>query len=176
MQSPQFRYRRNPDASFARDRSGVSAVEFALVGGPFLILMLMLTDVGMALWKRTALNWAVAETQRLVRVGQSAELSAKQLEQKTCGFMKRVGVHDCSGLRIDLRVFPPGATRFDLPTPTADNHQSFDYAYEQQERGAIVLLRGFKPHDVITPGLARFLTGGKDAMLLVASELVWVEP
>jgi Flp pilus assembly protein TadG len=163
--------------SLVKDRSGATAVEFAMVGGPFIILMMVLLDVGMALWTKVALQSALTETQRLVRTGQSAAMKQADLKATLCKNFQQLGRFvKCNELFLDVRTFDTGTRTFATETPSLDNLSQFKFAYDPQQRGSIVLLRGFAVYDVITPGVAALISPSAGKILLQASELVWVEP
>ncbi|HXY98669.1 MAG TPA: TadE/TadG family type IV pilus assembly protein [Stellaceae bacterium] len=55
---------------FARDRKGAVAVEMAMVGPPFLLVMLALLDFGQTLLTQSVLDGAARDAARLIRTGQ----------------------------------------------------------------------------------------------------------
>lgn len=55
---------------FARDRKGAVALEMALVGPPFLLVMLALLDFGQTLLTQSLLDGAARDAARLIRTGQ----------------------------------------------------------------------------------------------------------
>ena len=60
------------------DRSGAAALEFALIGLPFILLLLGLVEVGRALHIRTALDAAADRAQRAILIDPTA--SAETIE------------------------------------------------------------------------------------------------
>lgn len=55
---------------FARDRKGAVGVEMALVGPPFLLVMLALLDFGQTMLTQSVLDGAARDAARLIRTGQ----------------------------------------------------------------------------------------------------------
>lgn len=55
---------------FARDRKGAVALEMALVGPPFMLVMLALLDFGQTLLTQSVLDGAARDAARLIRTGQ----------------------------------------------------------------------------------------------------------
>jgi Flp pilus assembly protein TadG len=55
---------------FARDRKGAVAIEMALVGPPFLLVMLALIDFGQTMLTQSVLDGAARDAARLIRTGQ----------------------------------------------------------------------------------------------------------
>jgi Flp pilus assembly protein TadG len=56
---------------YSRDRSGVTAIEFAAVGLPFFMLTLGLLEIGLAFFVNRVLDNATLESARLIRTGQA---------------------------------------------------------------------------------------------------------
>ena len=62
---------RLPDRNFARDQSGATAVEFALVSSAFIALVMGICYVGLMLFNNLSLEWAVASASRLAEINKS---------------------------------------------------------------------------------------------------------
>ena len=56
----------------ARDDDGAVAIEFALVGSTFLLLVCMTFELGLMLFTQSVLNDAARDGARLIRVGQAS--------------------------------------------------------------------------------------------------------
>jgi Flp pilus assembly protein TadG len=57
--------------ALARDNSAVAAVEFAVLGPVFLLLVCMILELGMALFTQSIMDNALRDAARLIRVGQA---------------------------------------------------------------------------------------------------------
>jgi Flp pilus assembly pilin Flp len=55
---------------FLKDRRGAIAVEFAIVGPPFLLLLLAIVELALTLFTQTLMDGATRESARLIRTGQ----------------------------------------------------------------------------------------------------------
>jgi Flp pilus assembly protein TadG len=55
--------------SLLNDRRGSTALEFAIVGSPFILLLLFIVGGGMLLWAKSAMQIAAAQTARCVAIG-----------------------------------------------------------------------------------------------------------
>lgn len=75
--------------TLADDRSGVTAIEFAMVALPFFTLAFGIIEVGLAHFANRMVDNAVVEAARLIRTGQaqSTSLSAAGFKTQICGFM-----------------------------------------------------------------------------------------
>jgi Flp pilus assembly protein TadG len=88
---------------FRRNRSGVTAIEFALVITPFLMLLFGIFGVGLFYFAETTLDQAVTASIRQIRTGQSNSnnLTVGQLKQDICA--RTGGIIDCSKLSLNIQ-------------------------------------------------------------------------
>ncbi|MBU6405658.1 MAG: pilus assembly protein [Alphaproteobacteria bacterium] len=137
-----------------QDRSGATAVEFALIGAPFVLTLMALAEVAVIGLVQSNLDLAMTETARRIRTGeiQQAGLTAADIRNEVCSSMGRILPVDCGGdLFVDVR-------RFDAFTEVADGDPADDGLIEEAEMAFdpgdpsdIVLVRGFYQHQVFTP-------------------------
>lgn len=126
---------------FQRDQGGATAIEFAFVATPFLIMIFALIELGVLFVMDVALETAVSQTSRLVRTGQahSQAMTASQFRQDVCS---RMGVFESQcdeRLLVDVRVIP----RFTGQTPP----DPVDADGELSESGLLFAIGG--PRDII---------------------------
>lgn len=161
-----------------RDERGHVAVEFAMVAGPFLLMMFAVVEIAFMFYVGTALENATSEAARMIRTGQLqfAGASAKEFEDMVCKDIS-ILVSCEERLHVDVRVFED----FDdvsMTSPVIDG--KFDpagFGVDFGGAGDIVLVRVFYLWDVIVPdlgtGLAN-LPGGQ--RLFVSSATFRNEP
>lgn len=92
---------------FKKDKSGVTAVEFAMIGFPFFALIFAILEVGFVFFGANALENAVDQTARLIRTGQAqtASMTKTQFKQNVCSSINVL--FNCeSKLKVELRSFP----------------------------------------------------------------------
>ena len=110
----------SPDASVARararrpllrrwgcDLSGTTAIEFAFVAGPFLMLLFGIMVVGLFFFTTFSLENAVERTGRLIRTGQVQQggMTEQQFKEKVCELTP--AFVDCvNKLRVNVLNFP----------------------------------------------------------------------
>lgn len=73
-----------------RDQSGAAAVEFALVSGVFLSLLLGLCYVGVMLFNNMSLQWAVEKAARVAEINTSA--TQTQIAAAVNAYLSSVGL------------------------------------------------------------------------------------
>jgi Flp pilus assembly protein TadG len=84
---------------------GATAVEFAIVGGPFLYLLCVILEMGIMLFSEYAIEHGTAQAARLIRTGQAQNggMSANDFKQVVCD---NVAFLDCeSKLFVDVRKY-----------------------------------------------------------------------
>ena len=82
-----------------RDRSGVSALEFAIVSLPCLMMFFFIVNVGIQLFTQATLDAAVAAAARQIRIGLQRGTSDADVRSLMCGQMAGTAVN-CSALSI----------------------------------------------------------------------------
>ncbi|MES0809890.1 TadE/TadG family type IV pilus assembly protein [Roseibium sp. SCPC15] len=75
--------------SLWKDRSGATAIEFAIVAIPFFMLVLAVIEVGVVHFVNRMVDNAVISASRLIRTGQAAggKITQDQFKDKVCDFM-----------------------------------------------------------------------------------------
>jgi hypothetical protein len=133
---------------FGGDVSGVSAVEFALVAGPLLFLLLGVLQVALVYFANFSLENAVERAARLVRTGQAQSYSAADFKSKVC--RELTAPLTCSGLRIDVRSYPSfGAAASGLTQPLdSKGNLKKGFSYDPGARGDVMVVRAFYPLDI----------------------------
>lgn len=94
---------------FRKDESGVSAIEFAFLGGPFLFLLLATFETGLNFLTEYSLQNATTNASRLIRTGQAQNggLSAAEFKTELCKYVP--GFMNCNS-----KVFVNVETRADF--------------------------------------------------------------
>ena len=110
---------------FRRNRSGVTAVEFALVAPLFFGLLFAIIEVAMIFFASQVLETVTQDSSRFIMTGQAQGASYTQAQFKTyvCGQIN--ALFDCTnGIYVDVRSYP-SATGFSSVniTPITDPTQ-----------------------------------------------------
>ncbi len=89
--------------AFARDRSGATAIEFAMVVTPFLMMVFGIVNTGMYYYSVNCLDRGVDSAARLVRTGeaQKAGLTVSQFKTLVCN--AATTYVDCSNVTLQLQ-------------------------------------------------------------------------
>ena len=100
-------------SGFRREKSGATALEFALVAGPFLFALLATMEVAMVLWSNEVLEKAVATASRKIYTGEfqsdsaNATLTSSQLRTKLTNMIcdDASVLIKCTDIYVDVRDF-----------------------------------------------------------------------
>jgi Flp pilus assembly protein TadG len=142
--------RRNLFGVFIKDRTGATAVEFALVATPFLALVVALIQTFLVFFAQSILENTVRQAARQILTGQtqtqdaglSATAAANAFKNQVCGY--GAVLFSCNAnLMVDVRVASNWAsTNTGMPTLTYDaNGNVNNLQFNPGNAGDIVVVR-----------------------------------
>jgi Flp pilus assembly protein TadG len=150
-----------------RANGGSAAIEFAIVGPAFLLMMFSVIETGMVLFAGEILSHGVSQASRQIRTGQAAagSMTQGQFRQAVCDEVNFLLSCDASKLHLDVREFSSfGGTSFPPPTdaggnidPNATNNFQPGTSGNISGGNSIVLVRGFYEWQLFTPMFGQFL-------------------
>lgn len=143
---------------FARDRRGATAVEFALIAGPFIFLLMALIEVGVLFVVDALFHDATSRAGRLIRTGQAqGTMSVEQFRTEICNRMS-VFSADCEArLVVDVRVIER-FTGESSPELRADDDGAIDQSdllFAMGGPRSIILVTAWLPRTVFSPLLVK---------------------
>jgi Flp pilus assembly protein TadG len=102
--SPNRRPRKRLIA-FCHDRKGATAVEFALIGPPFLALFVGIIQIFLVFFGQQLLEQVVQQAGRLIMTGQAQaqQLTQSQFHQKVCDQVAII--FSCNNLMVDVESY-----------------------------------------------------------------------
>lgn len=150
-----------------RANGGSAAIEFAIVGPAFLLMMFSVIETGMVLFAGEILSHGVSQASRQIRTGQAqaGSMTQAQFRQQVCDEVYFLLSCDPSKLHIDVRAFSTfGGTSFPPPTdangnidPAATNNFDPGVSGGLNPATNIILVRGFYEWQLFTPMFGKFL-------------------
>jgi Flp pilus assembly protein TadG len=152
---------------FKKSEEGVTAIEFALVGGPFLYLLCVIFEAGLMLFSEYVIENGVAQAARKIRTGEArmGSVSASGFKTLVCGNLSAY-LNCPANLHIDVRKFPDFANIV-MPSPTSGGSLSSDVTTNAQYQigcpGEVVVVRAFYEWQLFFPGISQLsnLNGNK---------------
>lgn len=143
-------------AGFLRSRDGTSAVEFALIGLPFLAIIFATLQMAIILMAQEELETAVEKAGRVVLTGQATNLGATQAQfaQQLCGGTSATNftgtnsylplLFNCNNLMINMQTSDTfGDASPAAPTLTygSNGQVTNTWSYQPGNPGSIVVLQ-----------------------------------
>ena len=127
---------------FGRDRSGASALEFALVAVPFILLLFAILQIGLVYFANFTLENATNQGARLIRTGQAQTqgFDAAKFKTEVCKFL--TVPLSCDGLQLDVRRFASFSTA-ELTNPLQNGAMKTNFSYDPGTGGDVVVVRSF---------------------------------
>jgi Flp pilus assembly protein TadG len=141
---------------FWRAREGAAALEFGLVALPFFLLTFGLVEISMIGFTQTSLDFAVAETARRIRTGetQGAGKSYSQIQTDLCNQINNFMVLTCNGnlyLDVDRYASFTDAAAGQANPVQNGQLQTAGFGYTPPVASDIVVVRAYYTWHVITP-------------------------
>ncbi len=168
------------------DRSGATAIEFAIVAVPFFALMIAIIEISLVFLGSFVLENAVDQASRMVRTGQAQQqgFDKDRFKDEICGTVS--GLFDCkNGLKLDVRPAEnfAGAGSFDPPMNEGGGLDDSGFDFDPGAGGDVIVVRVFYVWDLfagipdeiggIRIGLSNITGGGR---LLMATAAFRNEP
>jgi Flp pilus assembly protein TadG len=171
---------------FLKDERGVAAVEFALVGPPFLFVLLAMFETAIMLFTEYALQAGVQEASRIIRTGQAQSSPMNWNAQKfktfvcekatvipSCNTKVSVYVRSMSGSFSALKsTLPTNPVSVGPATPGGAPTTIYNHGCSQSYSAVYVTL----DWDFTLPFMNVFSNVGPDVRRIVASTIFQNEP
>lgn len=159
------------------DRSGATALEFAIIATPFFALMMAIIEVSLIFFANFTMENAVDQAGRMIRTGQvqNQSFNETQFKQSICD--NTAAIFDCmTDLKLDVIKFDD-FSGVSLPDPLDGNGElRSDFGFDPGVPGNVVVVRAFYEWDLMAKlpgGLGNMPSGGR---LLVATAAFRNEP
>lgn len=173
------RQRSRPLRRFIGDRRGATALEFALIGGPLLFLIMVAFELGLIYMVTTSLDTATQEAARTIRTGQTQSGSgatATTFATLVCNNMGWLQSQCPGALSVDVRTFSSFAGQ-SAPAPvTSGKFDSTKLVFNTGSPGQIVLVRCFYRWNLLIPGLFSAIQTYSGVSLITAATTFRNEP
>lgn len=127
------------------DQSGVTAIEFGIVGIPFLLLVLGTMEMGLAFFVNRIVDNAVLESARMIRTGQAEKgnFSPAAFKADICSNLPDV-LCDLDKFAVDVRSYSSFAGLDDLKNHSMldeDGNLNISFEYNDGDASSIVVVR-----------------------------------
>ena len=141
---------------FGRVRDGAVAIEFGIVAVPFFLLTFGLVEISMIGFTQTSLDFAVAETARRIRTGETQGLgkSYAQIQADVCSQINNFLVLTCNNnlyLDVDRYASFTDAAAGQANPIQNGQLQTGGFGYTPPVASDIVVVRAYYTWHVMTP-------------------------
>ncbi len=125
-----------------RDEHGAAAVEFVLVAGPFIFMILVALQTAIIFFFDQTLQTATQQSARLIMTGQTSAMNQSDYHAAVCAHLP--SMFDCSKVWVDVQSAPSFAKISTAPiVPTFDpsGHIQNTWNFSQGAPSDVVILR-----------------------------------
>ncbi|MBL4854121.1 MAG: pilus assembly protein [Robiginitomaculum sp.] len=175
-----------------KNRDGTTAIEFAILGVPFMALLFGIVEISVLFFVTSTTHHAVAEVSRQIRTGefQSTGGGAEEFKDAICAAMSGVG--SCDNLRVDVLSSATGQfSDLNLPTSpvscsgTSEEIEACEAAdpemladeYTDTSGGDVVIVRVQYVHQLAVPNeLTRLSNAAGNTHIITATTAFKNEP
>lgn len=163
---------------FRKNRDGSAAIQFALIGIPFLMMLFAIFETALVFFANQTLETAVQDSARQIMTGQ-LQMAGKTAAQFKTDICQRItALFTCDGIDIDVKSYPSFATvDVSKPVDSSGNYVKLT-RFEPGNAGNIVVVRGTYRWPLFVTGLGFSLgdVDGKSKKLMVATAAFRNEP
>ncbi|MFO1090226.1 MAG: TadE/TadG family type IV pilus assembly protein [Hyphomicrobiales bacterium] len=166
---------------FRRADSGVAAIEFAMVGLPFLWLLCATFETGLVLIAEYTIENGTQQAGRMIRTGQvqTQGLTQAKFKDIVCSGLATTMLDCKNNLYVDVRSFP-SFSAVSLPPPVVNGQLSpaatTNSSYQPGTPLQVVVVRTYYNWKLFTPGISKLANLGSTSRLLASSTSFRNEP
>jgi Flp pilus assembly protein TadG len=172
-----------PRLGFWRAERGATAVEFALVAGPFVLLMIGVLELGLIFMASVTLENATAMASRRIRTGELVAVAPGQEAASSAAFKTEICNDmgwmqaDCeNNLWVDVNTYSDFNSET-LPSPVVNGaFQPGTPNFKPGTAGSIVLVRAWYQWDLIAPLMNQALVKVPGKTLIASTATFRNEP
>ena len=162
---------------FSRAEQGATAVEFALVFMPFLMLIFAMIELGLVFLVSLLLENAIIDVGRTIRTGelQNTGGTAATFKTAVCNKIGPIGSMSCaSALQIDVRTYADYSTSTSSAGATSTVPTTMQW--NPGTSGSIVLVRAYYTWPLMTPLLQTGFQNASGRWIVYAATAFTNEP
>lgn len=162
---------------WVRKEEGVAAVEFALVGFPFIMLMIGTIELALMFATQSVLHESAFTASRLIRTGQLQQSSAggqqDMFKDAVCDYA--AVFIPCAQIQFEVTTVPTFADAGDPPKFDKDGNM-LDTDFDPGKENDIVLVRVAYNYPIMTPLMQPFLATNGTKRTLYTTIVLQTEP
>ena len=156
---------------FLKNKDGVTAIEFAMVGGPFLYLLCVIFETGLMLFSEYIIENGVARASRMIRTGQvqingMSSSQFKDVDLRQARHRSSTAKTNCISTFANSRI----SASISLPSAYNGKELSADVTtaakFQPGVALEVVVVRAYYEWKLFVPGLSQLenLSGGRRSL------------
>jgi Flp pilus assembly protein TadG len=163
----------------AIDNSGAAAIEFAIVGSAFMMMLLASFEFGYMLFVQSALDNAARDAARLIRTGQ-AQMSSNPTSTFQTLLCSDVGsLINCGSIIYQAQAFNAwgdAQTAMNTPATRSSNGNFVPTGFNAGSQGQVLVVTVTYNYPFFTPWIAGLVGGSTNSALLTSTVVFQNEP
>lgn len=139
---------------FARATRGATALEFAIIGTPFLVLFFGIIELGLVFMVSITLQNATDAAARKIRTGQfqtGGAVTKNDFKTQVCNYMTWLQSSCSANLTVDVQTFTNFTNQSNTGARDASNFNPANTCFATGVAGDIVLVRTYYQWTIFTP-------------------------
>lgn len=159
---------------WTREKEATTAVEFALVALPFIIMIIGTVEMALMFTAQSLLEAGTATASRMIRTGQIQQSGGDQqqmFEDTLCGFVEVI--IPCEEIQYNVVNLPNFGDAADMPDAEFDEDGNMeDQGFDPGNANDVVLIRVSYTYPIVTPMMQPVLTNTSDHNTIMLSTVV----
>jgi Flp pilus assembly protein TadG len=160
--------------NYRRNRSGTTAVEFALIGIPFVLMIVAIVELALMFTVQSVVQQSTFNASRLIRTGQLQQSDAGGQEQMfqdaVCDFASLVV--PCNQIQYQVERLNSFADAEDMEAEFDENGNLLDDDFDPGAENDIVLVRVTYNYPIRTPMMRPLLTNNANSTRSIISTVI----
>jgi Flp pilus assembly protein TadG len=163
---------------FRRNRSGATALEFAIVAPVFLVLLFAILETALMFFASQVLETVTQEAARMILTGQAQNANYTQQNFKTYVCNQIPALFNCNNIAVDVQSYNSfSQITFPNQIDANGNFDGSNLGYNPGGAGCTVVVRVFYPWQLFVTGLGYNIANmSSNQRLLIASAAFKNEP
>lgn len=167
---------------FFRDTEGTAAVEFSLIGIPFIFTVVGIIEMSLMFASQSLLEYATSQGARMIRTGQVQQGGGEDaFRDSVCdavAITPERGFIPCDEIQFQVQVLDDFAEAEDVDPPTFDEDGNLeDQSFDAGGVNDIIMIRVAYRYEVLTPLMGTMLSNNNDnTRFMVSTTVLQTEP
>ena len=166
--------------NFKKNEDGSTALEFALLAFPFMLLVIAIVELSIFFATTTVIEGALVDVTRLIRTGQlQAEPTLQEMEER---FVQEICDHagyitNCTEIEYEVRKLDSFGSDIAVAVTDDGSLDEPDFEIEEVTAGCVVMVRLLYGYKFMTPFFADLWSNyPDDKRLILSTTVVKTEP